>query len=150
MKFEVKPLEGINQIKFGMSALEVRIILGNKHTSIRTAVWSNNISDYYDDYGIRLTYDDEFSLDSIGLLSTANASIFDINLKTKDIKIVSNRIRDKGYPLAECDDALYNDELGFSVQIFSKKIQAYELYRGKYKEILEKNTKLIESYYSST
>lgn len=147
MKIEVKPLEGINQIKFGMSALDVRKILGDKYTSMRAAVWSSNISDYYDSYGLRLTYDELF-LDSIGFLSTANAYVFGINLKTKDIKIVSNKIRDKGYHLTECDDSFYNDELGFSIQVNSKKIQAYELYRGKYKEILEKNTKLIEDYYS--
>lgn len=55
MKFDVKPLECVNQIRFGMSRREVRKLFRNKYNVFKKTIFSRNTTDdfrqfhvYYD------------------------------------------------------------------------------------------------------
>lgn len=148
MIFKIVPCVGVNNIKFCDSRSNVNSQFQSPVTSLQSQPWDVSLTDYYDEFGIRFSYVDE-QLDSIGFAPETNLELLGKKISSSNkLKSLLKDLKKVGYLHQQYDDAFYYDDLGFCV--FSgngKKIDAFELYQGKYIDRAEKAIELANKHF---
>lgn len=146
-QFKIYPLEGLDEIRFRMHRNQVRSLFNGVPEAMKNGVWDKGETDFYDAQGIRFTYDESCILQTIGLLPFCDASIFDISLKENKLKNFLKLLEGIGQKPSTLGECYYFDDLGLCILLEGKKIGAYELYQGSYKDIADERLKKMEEFY---
>lgn len=115
MKNTYKPLKGISDLSFGMTREEVRQSLNDKYTVIKRNEFAENTSDYYEERGFFVEYDENDICVGIEFTDSGNIHLDEVDLFTINFSELVNKYNKLSSNI-EVEDEIgvtYHD-LGFS------------------------------------
>jgi len=65
LKLEIRPFEGLGDLRFGMSRRDVRALLGQEFRSFKKTPLADSLTDAYAQYGLHLYYDGQDRLELV-------------------------------------------------------------------------------------
>ena len=152
MEFVIQPNKGFSSLPLNISRSSVRLVLSGVPKSHKGTPWDINESYYYDDYGLRLSFDEKDNLESIGFLPDTEVFLIGIKIKKLKLKKLLKKLLKNGYrpeKIKDDDEVLYFDIFGLAIFLDGKKIEAFELYSGLYLERMGEMEKCAELYFKN-
>ncbi|MFC1659184.1 hypothetical protein ACFL0U_01295 [Pseudomonadota bacterium] len=136
MKFEVKPHEGVNNLKFGMTPGEVKKIMGEPDKIRNPNKYGNSTRYFYFDIDFFLDFNKDNELFFFEFGGFGSVFFKNIKLTNKDFKNTLEQLKDLGYEFYEDPEdlgAYCFDSIGICVYSPSGVFQSLSVYpKGLY------------------
>lgn len=147
MNLHLDPQKGLSEVAFGTTREAVKETLGVISYSQKAVPWDESESDYFDKYGLRITYNNK-GVVNIGLQSPAKVFLGSQKIIFGDsIKEIKKLLKHLNYGVSEYDGSIYSDDLGVCLAFESKKLASIEVYLGTYADVIASTKLLMDQYY---
>lgn len=106
MIYNIKPYEGVGELKFGMTRSEIEKIIGEKPLQIKKTPFSKTKTDVFQNYGMHIYYNLMEQCEAIEFGTPATVTFNEEELLNQTYKMVEQKIK-------RIDSELAYDETGF-------------------------------------
>lgn len=115
MNFSILPLEGVGEIKFGMSPDDVRKHIGNRFRSFKRSPLDSFPSDYFEHIGTFFYYDSNGRLEAIEFAPPAQPTIEGVNLLGLSFEAAKKLLSNLDDQIGEETDSVIAYQKGVSI-----------------------------------
>ena len=137
LKLEIRPFEGLGDLRFGMSRRDVRALLGQEFRSFKKTPLADSLTDAYAQYGLHLYYDGQDRLELVEAFRPCVPIFQGVELLGPR-KVVPDRLREAGAggPRRDSDGDFF-DDLGFALYSPGDMVEGVSVYRKGYYDKLD-------------
>jgi hypothetical protein len=115
MKFEISPLEGVGDVKFGLFREDVRRMAGLECSSFKRSPQATSPCDYFERLGTFFYYDSTDRLEALEFVKPARPTIYALELLGESFDAACVRLRALDSNLEVEGDGAIARQLGVSV-----------------------------------
>src|SRR6266480_1366133 len=129
LKLEIRPFEGLGDLRFGMSRRDVRTLLGQEFRSFKKTPLADSLTDAYTQFGLHLYYDGQDRLELVEAFQPCVPIFRGVELLGPR-KVVLEGLREAGVgsPRRDADGELFHD-LGFGLYSPGDMVEGVSVYR---------------------
>jgi hypothetical protein len=132
VRMEVRPFEGLGDLRFGMSRADVRALLGPEFRSFKKTPLAKTLTDAYTQLGLHLYYDDQDRLEFIEAFQPCIPIFRGIELLGRP-EVVLEQLRKTGVGIPRRDsDGNFFDDLGFALYSPGDVVEGVSVYKKGY------------------